>query len=441
MKCASLLLVAVCASVSCGGARPTPTATIAPIPSASAAPVVHDPIARMWPIAKPDALVRVDVGGLLASPLGSRTILTGLKGVFAELGDRIPATQVRCIEDALASAKDLVAGASSEGTFAIIRYDAARFASPRACLDPAEPVDVTGAREAWKSGKMVVAVASPGLVVAGAPALVDAALRGTGNDPRALASVALRAHEYARVAVLSADSPGEGSLLLTPSDLTVRGSADFPENVARLVETGFASSRTELPAAIAKLHTGVDTAAVTRLYDALSLKRTGNHLVFAFELREGVDEQARDLGVIAALMIAGERQYLLQSKEVEARVTVHEIGRDVAAYWEREDGTPRSRKKLRSFPAVPKDVPRGTKYTSTAADWKAWAPLRFEMDTPQYYQYEIHAAKDGMSAEVIARGDLNGDGKTSSFKLPLHVERSDHSLVIAPTLVEVDPDE
>lgn len=441
MKRLLVLFTAVCMLVSCGGARPTPTATLAPIASASAAPVVHDPIARMWPIARPDTLVRVDVGGLLASPLGSRTILTGLKGVLGELGDRIPAAQARCIEDALVAARDLVAGASSEGTFAIVRYDAARFASPRACLGASQPVEVTGAREAWKSDKMTVAVVAPGLMVAGTPALVEAALRGTGNDPRALASVALRPHEYARVAVLSADSPGEGSLVLTPSDLAVRGSADVPERFARLVETGFASTRTELPAQMAKLHTGVDAAAVTHLLDALSLKRTGGHLVFAFELREGVDEQARDLGVIAAMMIAGERQYLLQSKEVEARVTVRAIGRDVAEYWEREDGTPRSRKKLRSFPAVPKDVPRGTKYTSTAADWKAWAPLRFEMDVPQYYQYEIRAAKDGMSAEVIARGDLDGNGKTSTFKLALHVERSDHSLVIAPALVEVDPDE
>jgi hypothetical protein len=90
---------------------------------------------------------------------------------------------------------------------------------------------------------------------------------------------------------------------------------------------------------------------------------------------------------------------------------------------------------------VPKAVPRGQKYQSSSADWKAWAPLRFEMTEPQYYQYEIRAAKDGESAEIIARGDLNGDGKASELKLLVKVERPSNRIRVSPSIHEIDPDE
>lgn len=96
---------------------------------------------------------------------------------------------------------------------------------------------------------------------------------------------------------------------------------------------------------------------------------------------------------------------------------------------------------LTGFFSVPKVVPRGTKVQTTAADWKAWTALRFQMGSPQYYQYEVKAAKDGESAEVLARGDLNGDGKTSLFKLVVKVKRPDNRLVTSPPIEEKDPEE
>ncbi len=134
-------------------------------------------------------------------------------------------------------------------------------------------------------------------------------------------------------------------------------------------------------------------------------------------------------------------QYLAESKAVEARVTVREISRDLVAWWEEEPPPPHKRRtKLVSFPAVPKDVPRGVAYASTPADWTAWAPLKFDMDAPQRYQYEIRAARDGQSAEIVARGDLNGDGKTSRFAIPVKVRKKDHTLEIG-AMTTTDPDE
>ena len=426
--------------LACGG-TPVQQATVAPLPSANASSAVSDPIAHMWPIAEPQVLVHVDVAGLLGSPLGSRIVPAWSKMLFAELGEKVPATQARCLQDGLAAAKDLFAGTSQEGSIVIIRYDAGRFGSPRACVDASAPAEIAGAREAWKYDRDVVAVASPGVLVAGTPALVEASLRGTGNDPRTLSAVALARHDYARVVYASGSDHAEGSLTLSDALLSLRVSADIDESAARMMESGFRTGTAQAPAETAKLKSGVSEADVARLLGAATLTRTGRRLVFAFELREPVSDQARDLGMIAALAQAVTRDYVLKSKEIEARFSVREIGRSVAEWWEREDGTPRARKKLRSFPPVPKDVPRGVRYATTAADWAAWAPLKFEREGSQYYQYEIRAAKDGMSADVLARGDLDGNGKTSLFKLSITVRKSDHTLVFAPNLVEVDPDE
>jgi hypothetical protein len=46
-----------------------------------------------------------------------------------------------------------------------------------------------------------------------------------------------------------------------------------------------------------------------------------------------------------------------------------------------------------------------------------------------------------MSADVLARGDLNGNGKTSLFKLSMKIDPKDHTLHIAPRLEETDPEE
>jgi hypothetical protein len=174
---------------------------------------------------------------------------------------------------------------------------------------------------------------------------------------------------------------------------------------------------------------------------AVKVERRGRRLEIVFELREPPVEQARDLGVLGSLATHGVRSYLTRSKAAEARNTVAAIAKHYVMDWEREDTKPRARRKLASYPPVPKTVPRGTTYMATATDWAPWKQLRFEMTSPQRYQYEIIAAKDGESAEIVARGDLNGDGRTSLFKVAVKVDRAKDVLVVAPTISETDPDE
>jgi hypothetical protein len=166
-----------------------------------------------------------------------------------------------------------------------------------------------------------------------------------------------------------------------------------------------------------------------------------------FELEGSSAAISRDLGGAAALAVSGVRRYIVRTKQAEARNVVGQLAKSVAMWWEREDVDAKGKlisfktKKLFSIPATPREIPKGTKYQSSPDDWKPWQQLHFEMAMPQYYQYEIKAAKDGESADIIARGDLNGDGKPGVFVLHIAVQRPENTVRLGTTITETSPDE
>src|SRR5262249_12364426 len=145
----------------------------------------------------------------------------------------------------------------------------------------------------------------------------------------------------------------------------------------------------------------------------------------------------RDFGIVGALAVYGVRSYLLNAKMGEARETIASIAKSEVEAWR---NTPRAQRKLVSFPPVPPEAPHGEKYGSAPADWNAWAPLHFSLDHPQYFQYKVVAAKDGKHADVVGQGDLDGNGKTSLFKVALSEDPKDGSLQVSP-IEEQDPEE
>jgi hypothetical protein len=162
----------------------------------------------------------------------------------------------------------------------------------------------------------------------------------------------------------------------------------------------------------------------------LSYEQKGPRLEVKLEARGGAVEQARQIGVLAALVVHGVKKYLQKAKQQEVRSTLPAIA---TAY------STNSTKRLRSFPAVPPAVPQGTRYVSKPEDWKAWEPIGYSAQAPQFYQYEIVAAPDGGSAEIIARGDLDGDGKASKFVL--RVRLSKEGPKAEGQIEETDPEE
>ncbi|HTV22621.1 MAG TPA: prepilin-type N-terminal cleavage/methylation domain-containing protein [Polyangiaceae bacterium] len=170
------------------------------------------------------------------------------------------------------------------------------------------------------------------------------------------------------------------------------------------------------------------------------------------------------IGVLAALAIYGVRKYLANAKTAEARTAIGRIAKDASSAWDREtmsagvmdpgDSRINSKQLCVSAPAVPDDAAKiaNQKYQSSTADWKTggWTCLRFSMDGPQYFQYEYTssaaagtpgAVNDDFSA--IARGDLNGNGVTSSFTLTGKViSQSDElTLMVSPSIAEANPEE
>ena len=169
------------------------------------------------------------------------------------------------------------------------------------------------------------------------------------------------------------------------------------------------------------------------------------------------------VGVLAALAIYGVRRYVASAKTTEARNSLGAIAKSASAAFDREGmagtvldlGERSSRSDTLCVTSAP--VPASTagiagrKYQSAPSEWSTdpgWVCLKFQMKDPQYYQYQYVSNGTGEVTDgfvAYARGDLNGDGATSTFSIAGLVQGSGTGqgieLTIAPNLVEVDPDE
>ena len=175
------------------------------------------------------------------------------------------------------------------------------------------------------------------------------------------------------------------------------------------------------------------------------------------------------IGILAVLAIYGVSRYLKSSKTAEATNNIGAIEKNATEALTREKmsgayvAPGQSTTMAYGFCAseansVPAAVPKGAKYTSGAGDWsvgKGVAPapdvgfycLKFTVDQPQYYAYSYTATGPGTatgnSIDIIANGDLDGNGTTSEFKMhgEIAVQGGASSLVWAPKPAETNPEE
>jgi type IV pilus assembly protein PilA len=168
------------------------------------------------------------------------------------------------------------------------------------------------------------------------------------------------------------------------------------------------------------------------------------------------------VGILAALAIFGVKKYLTNAKTAEARNALGQIGKDATAAFARDnmaaavlaDAASVAAANLLctssiSVPAAMTSV-QGKKYQSSTvagADFNSgtqtggWTCLKFSMQEPQYYQY-TYTSTAGVAGtfKAVAQGDLDGDGTTfSTFTLNALIRNG--TVVVAPTLAEVLPDE
>ena len=165
------------------------------------------------------------------------------------------------------------------------------------------------------------------------------------------------------------------------------------------------------------------------------VKKDGKKVSLEFLMQGKSETLAFNLGMLTSLSVYGTRKYMLNAKKSEANETVGRITKDLATYVNHEElsstvlrSKAAAKPQLLSLPPVPArfENVRAKVYQSTKGDWAAWSPIKFTWESAQRYQYRVQAAKDGMSAEVIAEGDLDGNGIKSRFSLAGHV--GSHSL-------------
>jgi hypothetical protein len=311
------------------------------------------------------------------------------------------AKQRECLKEVATGARELLAGGEGKRNLALMRFESsAESAGAAECLSRAfrfDKVVVEGATDAYGDEDTLL-VAIPGLLFYGSMSDVKGALVGTVSGGAWPSELALGDDQYLACRGTSGpDTRGTCALTVTPNQLLFLVRLDLPNEDAAKVGAGVLRNITRAAGANAALR-------------GFSYEQKGARLDVAFEARGGAAEQAQQIGVVSALAIHGVRKYLQNAKQGEARTNVARIAK---AYAMRS--TPP--KKLTSLPAVPKSVPSGMKYQSAPEEWKAWQPIGFAIEGPQYYQYEIVAAPNGTSAEIIARGDLDADGQPSKFVL------------------------
>jgi type IV pilus assembly protein PilA len=164
--------------------------------------------------------------------------------------------------------------------------------------------------------------------------------------------------------------------------------------------------------------------------------------------------------VPSLVMACGVKKYISASKQAEAKHNLLQIGRNARVAYDTERvpevlEPSAAQTSFRSLcasatnmvPASAADI-QGRKYMSAPSDWAGsatagWKCLRFTIDVPQYYQYGYTASgasNPGDSFSAVAHGDLNGDGKLSTFEVTGKLDAS-KELVVSATIKEINPDE
>jgi hypothetical protein len=152
--------------------------------------------------------------------------------------------------------------------------------------------------------------------------------------------------------------------------------------------------------------------------------------------------QTEIVSKLTALAVHGVRLYTSWDLAAEARDTVFVIARALVDYANRRREQGRPARFPPSAPLVPEQIPEGKRAVPNphAFSHPSWQDIRFSSNQPTFYAVEFLTAKDGKSAIVRARGDIDGDGITSLFELDVRLDA--HGVpVLAPMIRERDPEE
>jgi hypothetical protein len=125
--------------------------------------------------------------------------------------------------------------------------------------------------------------------------------------------------------------------------------------------------------------------------------------------------------VLVSVIAENSRRYALAARTAEARDLVMQIALKLSDYAQAH-----SKRFPPSAPLSPKTVPRNAPVLpGQHFEHASWKAIGFAPREPIFFSYEFVTAQHGQSVEVIARGDLDGDGETSKYSTEVRVEKGE----------------
>lgn len=369
-----------------------------------------------------------DLGELFKTEQVRALVAAGLALTQGDIGPEI----TRCLIDWSDSVREVAATATGREDLIIITYDPDVLKTPiDTCIRAMglSRTELPAAEQAYAVDGHVLVVL-PDTVIIGSHPLVRSSL---SNEPRAEWPEEVALGPEQQLVLVGSDNLHtldiEGTLSATGDHFSVRADIAFPEEA-----TAKEVADTVDPATLKQklLAQSPEFGPVGDLVlESWHVERNGRRVGFELRLEGDQKQAAAKLGMLAALAIRGARSYVVNAKVAEARVTLGNIAKAIAA------AKPR---KLTSLPAVPGrfELVQGTKYQSGSSEWAQWDSVGYTRQEPQYYQYRVDAAKNGKSAEIIAEGDLDGDGKRSRLSLTVELDPKTRTVIVHPEIEEQD---
>ncbi len=131
-------------------------------------------------------------------------------------------------------------------------------------------------------------------------------------------------------------------------------------------------------------------------------------VVLMIGLLVGVPAVIAVIGIVAAIAIPNFIKYQNRAKQAEAKVQLRALSTAELAYFQEHD-------RFLAVPTCPPNVPRREPTEPTASE--QLEQLGVTLPPKIRYQYEVKTRGD--RAELLARGDLDGDGKIATLRIEL----------------------
>jgi hypothetical protein len=347
-----------------------------------------------------------------------------------ELKTQIEELQKKCGTDPFAVVDQVAFSAGGKGEMLVVAKLGVPEDKAIACLR-----GVTGRAEEAKLGERpvlrigsTVVVAQSGHLVAGSEEWVKVFLDGVNAGELAADLAPLEGSILQIAGTPGGDArKGKGSITTSATKLAIDAELTMASAEAA---TELAAKAKSMREELAKqLATSPDLVAENIQMPELAVTVAGSQVVMHAEIAGDATKQVAVVGVFSALGVYATRRYLALSKTAEVKANLGAIARSLVAAAEREtqkQGVAFDHVFPPTAPPIPKEVPKGTKYQSSDADWEhpSWSAVKFALTTPQYFSYSFETSPDGKKCTVIGRGDLDGDGVESKFSIDLGIDAS-----------------